>query len=109
MGLLSTQPPAGCFPGRIRHALDDLPVTLHRTYERMLGEIEATNLEFARRLLIRPDHILQFGSACAASTVVHGTRMGNVCLAHFLVEHGADATTQAKARTASLYLGPQGG
>jgi hypothetical protein len=108
MGISSTQSPRG-LPGRIRHALmDDLPETLDRPYERMSREIEATNLEFARRLLIWPYHILQFGSACAASTVVHTTRMGNVCLALFLVEHGADATAQAKVRSASLHLGSPG-
>ena len=43
---------AGCLPGRIRHALDELPSTLDETYERTLGEIKETNWEFARRLLL---------------------------------------------------------
>ena len=42
---------AGCLPGRIRHALDELPSTLDATYERTLEEIDGTNREFARRLL----------------------------------------------------------
>ena len=42
---------AGCLPGRIRHALDELPSTLDATYERTLNEIDGTNWEFARRLL----------------------------------------------------------
>ena len=41
-----------CLPGRIRHALDELPETLDATYERMLQEIDGTNWEFARRLLL---------------------------------------------------------
>ena len=40
-----------CLPGRIRHALDELPVPLDETYERTLREIKETNWEFARRLL----------------------------------------------------------
>jgi hypothetical protein len=40
-----------CLPGRIRHALNDLPNTLDGTYERTLQEINNTNWEFARRLL----------------------------------------------------------
>ena len=40
-----------CLPGRIRHALDELPDTLDGTYERTLREIKVTNWEFARRLL----------------------------------------------------------
>jgi len=43
---------AGCLPGRIRHALDELPSTLDATYERALREIKDTNWEFARRLLL---------------------------------------------------------
>ena len=43
---------AGCLPGRIRHALDELPPTLDATYERTLREIKETNWEFARRLLL---------------------------------------------------------
>src|SRR6267142_1184259 len=41
-----------CLPGRIRHALDELPETLDATYERILQEIDGTNWEFARRLLL---------------------------------------------------------
>src|SRR6266850_781736 len=41
-----------CLPGRVRHALDELPPTLDATYERTLREIKETNWEFARRLLI---------------------------------------------------------
>jgi ankyrin repeat protein len=40
-----------CLPGRIRHALDELPDTLDGTYERTLEEINDRNLEFAQRLL----------------------------------------------------------
>jgi ankyrin repeat protein len=40
-----------CLPGRIRHALDELPDTLDGTYERTLQEINDTNWEFAQRLL----------------------------------------------------------
>ena len=43
---------AGCLPGRIRHALDELPSSLDATYERTLREIKETNWEFARRLLL---------------------------------------------------------
>ena len=39
-----------CIPGRIRHALDELPGSLDGTYERTLGEIKSTDWEFARRL-----------------------------------------------------------
>ena len=39
-----------CIPGRIPHALDELPGTLDGTYERTLEEIKATDREFARRL-----------------------------------------------------------
>ena len=42
---------ARCLPGRIQHALDELPSTLDETYERTLQEIDGTNWEFARRLL----------------------------------------------------------
>jgi len=42
---------ARCLPGRIRHALNELPSTLDATYERTLQEIDGTNWEFARRLL----------------------------------------------------------
>src|SRR6267142_1573641 len=41
-----------CLPGRIRHALDELPETLDATYERTWREIGGTNWEFARRLLL---------------------------------------------------------
>ncbi len=40
-----------CLPGRIRHALEELPESLDDTYERILQEIIPTNWEFARRLL----------------------------------------------------------
>ena len=38
-------------PGRVRHALDELPVTLDETYECTLHEIGDTNWEFAQRLI----------------------------------------------------------
>ena len=41
-----------CLPGRIRHALDELPETLDGTYERTLQNIKGTNWEFARRLFL---------------------------------------------------------
>ena len=40
-----------CLPGRVQHALGELPVTLDETYERTLQEIDDTNWEFARRLI----------------------------------------------------------
>jgi ankyrin repeat protein len=40
----------GCHPGRIRHALADLPETLDATYERALREIKKADSEFAHRL-----------------------------------------------------------
>src|SRR5216683_582906 len=40
----------GCHPGRIRHALAELPATLDETYERTLGEINQANSELAHRL-----------------------------------------------------------
>ena len=40
-----------CLPGRVQHALNELPVTLDETYERTLQEINDTNWEFARRLI----------------------------------------------------------
>ena len=40
-----------CFPGRIRHALDELPETLDETYERALRDIDKANWEFVHRLL----------------------------------------------------------
>ena len=43
---------AGCLPGRIRRARDELPSTLDATYDRVLREIKDTNWEFARRLLL---------------------------------------------------------
>ncbi|KAF8467477.1 hypothetical protein DFH94DRAFT_600255, partial [Russula ochroleuca] len=39
-----------CLPGRIRHALDELPETLDETYERALRDINKANWEFAYRL-----------------------------------------------------------
>ena len=41
----------GCFPGRIRHALDELPETLDETYGRALRDINKVNWELAYRLL----------------------------------------------------------
>jgi len=40
-----------CLPGRIRHALDELPATLDETYERALRDIDEANWELAHRLL----------------------------------------------------------
>jgi len=40
----------GCLPGRIRHALAELPETLDETYERTLRRIHEVNWEFAHRL-----------------------------------------------------------
>ena len=40
-----------CLPGRVQHALGELPATLDETYERTLQEIDDTNWEFARRLI----------------------------------------------------------
>ena len=40
----------GCLPGRIRHALAELPKTLDNTYERTLGDINEANWEFAHRM-----------------------------------------------------------
>ena len=40
-----------CFPGRIRHALDELPDTLDETYERALRDIDKANWEFVHHLL----------------------------------------------------------
>jgi len=40
----------GCHPGRIRHALAELPETLDETYERALREINKANSELAHRL-----------------------------------------------------------
>ena len=40
-----------CLPGRVQHALDELPETLDETYERTLHEIDDTNWEFAQRLI----------------------------------------------------------
>jgi ankyrin repeat protein len=40
----------GCIPARIRHALEDLPETLDKTYERTLREINKADWEFAHRL-----------------------------------------------------------
>jgi len=39
-----------CIPGRIRHALDEIPGTLDGTYERTLRGIKGTDWEFVRRL-----------------------------------------------------------
>ena len=43
---------SSCLPGSILHALDYLPETLDRTYERTLQELKGTNWEFARRLFL---------------------------------------------------------
>ena len=40
-----------CLPGRIRHALEELPETLDGTYERALKNLDKANWEFAHRLL----------------------------------------------------------
>jgi hypothetical protein len=40
----------GCLPGRIRHALDELPDTLDETYQRSLRGINEANWEFAHTL-----------------------------------------------------------
>jgi len=40
----------GCHPGRIRHALSELPETLDETYERTLREINKADWELAHRL-----------------------------------------------------------
>ena len=39
-----------CIPGRIRHALRDLPTTLDDTYARALEEIDEKNWDYAHRL-----------------------------------------------------------
>jgi ankyrin repeat protein len=39
-----------CIPGRIRHALKELPTTLDATYARTLKEIDEQNWEYAHRL-----------------------------------------------------------
>src|SRR6266851_4567876 len=40
-----------CLPGRIQHALDELPDTLDETYERALKDINKANWELSHRLL----------------------------------------------------------
>jgi hypothetical protein len=40
----------GCHPGRIRHALSELPETLDETYERTLREINKADWDLAHRL-----------------------------------------------------------
>jgi len=40
----------GCHPGRIRHALSELPETLDETYERTLREINKVDWDLAHRL-----------------------------------------------------------
>jgi len=40
----------GCHPGRIRHALSELPETLDETYERTLREIHKADWDLAHRL-----------------------------------------------------------
>jgi hypothetical protein len=39
-----------CIPGRIRHALSELPKTLDGTYARTLEEIDEQNWKYAHRL-----------------------------------------------------------
>lgn len=39
-----------CLPGRIRHALEELPESLDETYDRTLQDIDELNWEFAHRL-----------------------------------------------------------
>jgi len=41
-----------CLPGRIEHALNELPSTLDETYERTLRDIGDANWEFARRIFL---------------------------------------------------------
>jgi len=43
---------ANCPLGHIQHALDELPATLNKTYERTLQEINGTDLEYAPQLLL---------------------------------------------------------
>jgi ankyrin repeat protein len=40
----------GCHPGRIRHALTELPETLDETYERTLRDVKSVDSELAHRL-----------------------------------------------------------
>ena len=40
----------GCHPGRIRHALSEMPETLDETYERTLREINKVDWDLAHRL-----------------------------------------------------------
>ena len=51
-----------CIPGRIRHALNELPETLDNTYAHTLGEIDKQNWKFAHRL---------FQCVAAASRPLH--------------------------------------
>ena len=51
-----------CIPGRIRHALNELPDTLDDTYAHTLGEIDKQNWKFAHRL---------FQCVAAASRPLH--------------------------------------
>ena len=51
-----------CIPGRIRHALEELPTTLDATYARTLEEIDDQNWEYAHRL---------FQCVAAASRPLH--------------------------------------
>jgi len=41
-----------CLPGRVQYALNELPETLDEIYGRTLREINDSNWEFARRLLL---------------------------------------------------------
>ena len=51
-----------CIPGRIRHALNELPKTLDDTYAHTLGEIDEENWKFAHRV---------FQCVAAASRPLH--------------------------------------
>jgi hypothetical protein len=61
----------GCHPGRIRHALAELPKTLDGTYERTLQEIKEADWELAHRLFqcvsvaSRPFHVKELAQFLA--------------------------------------------
>jgi ankyrin repeat protein len=60
-----------CIPGRIRHALAELPETLDETYERALRGINKANWEFAHRMFqfvsvaSRPLHVKELADLLA--------------------------------------------
>jgi hypothetical protein len=60
-----------CIPGRIRHALAELPETLDETYERTLRGINKANWEFAHRMFqfvsvaSRPLHVKELADLLA--------------------------------------------